>query len=944
MASVLTDATTPSTPEWSAEGDTSADPEHPEWTADSTSITLRWVEPDDGGSPITSYEIEVRAVDDSGSNTFEDAGEPKSDNTRISNLPGDRTEYTLTGLKPAQEYFFRIRALNNADRDSRAGEHPDDDNAQTNQIAERSDWSTATFETITTLGTTLGTHAAPASLTVEEDSDNLGNIDLTWPTPAVEGTLVPVTRYEIQFVQRDTSDPNNTDVADDLAALDALADGENILVPTPPTNTEYTHAGLPGLTRYAYRVRAVNSAGPGEWTVVVAGSSVTTAARAPGEIMLDARAVSANEILLEWNKPEDNGSGFMGYAVHRWIPVPTADNMGDWSEAIPVVGVDTTLYSDKGDDNNNGLIDGDEVALTAGTTYYYAVVPTGGTTTPTNTTPNFDGTTVDDAMASAMTTDGAPGAPTLMAEGGEDLGSIKLTITGVSNATSLELQRWENGGWNANITQPAVEDEEYIDSGLTPGVKYYYALRATNALGTGPWSNLVEEEATSGNPDPPVMTATAESNTSIRLTWTVPANNGTTITGYQIQKWVSNAWSSDDDDLPSGEEYTATQAIDNGLNAGATHYYRIRAVPQPIDTDTPTDNTDDEGWSAGEASELVTGEDAPPRSTKGNTQGGVPEAPTFTSNYEPIVSSSSIAITWGAAPTGTSSSAVAGYEVHKWNGSRWLLDGSTTGNVDDALTYTDRELAAGTRHYYIVRAVNEDDAVGKWSRTVSGTTTAPELEAPVLTAAERDTTSIRLTWTIPAANGNVISGYTLQRWNDTTFETIMVPEPQNPDSNIALVLAGDTTLYVDTGLVPGKQYWYQIQATVGDGGDMTNTSPYSAIASATTVAAAPGRPQSFTATADGESAIDLAWEAPASDGGNAIIRYELQRWDTDTPQPQWVNVTVSLLASSTSHEHTGLDADTRYVYRLRAVNRAPTNGGLGSWSTIASATTEAADE
>ena len=111
--------------------------------------------------------------------------------------------------------------------------------------------------------------------------------------------------------------------------------------------------------------------------------------------------------------------------------------------------------------------------------------------------------------------------------------------------------------------------------------------------------------------------------------------------------------------------------------------------------------------------------------------------------------------------------------------------------------------------------------------------------------------------------------------------------------------------------------------------------------SVTTIADAPGRP-SLTAEADGEDTINLTWDAlEDDDGGNAIVRYELERWDVDASR--WVSVSNSLSATTTSYEHDNLAPATRHIYRLRAVNRAPTNNGVGLWSTIASATTDAAE-
>ena len=77
----------------------------------------------------------------------------------------------------------------------------------------------------------------------------------------------------------------------------------------------------------------------------------------------------------------------------------------------------------------------------------------------------------------------------------------------------------------------------------------------------------------------------------------------------------------------------------------------------------------------------------------------------------------------------------------------------------------------------------------------------------------------------------------------------------------------------------------------------------------------------------------------AAPNGSAIIRYELQRWDTSTTNRRWVNVRNDLPSTRTSYKHPGLMADTSYVYRLRAVNRAADNGGLGLWSTIVFAST-----
>ncbi len=72
----------------------------------------------------------------------------------------------------------------------------------------------------------------------------------------------------------------------------------------------------------------------------------------------------------------------------------------------------------------------------------------------------------------------------------------------------------------------------------------------------------------------------------------------------------------------------------------------------------------------------------------------------------------------------------------------------------------------------------------------------------------------------------------------------------------------------------------------------------------------PAAPQNFTATpADGQ--VALSWSAPASDGGAAIIRYEVSSDNGGT----WVTA-----ATNTSHTFTGLTNGTEYTFKVRAVN------------------------
>ena len=90
----------------------------------------------------------------------------------------------------------------------------------------------------------------------------------------------------------------------------------------------------------------------------------------------------------------------------------------------------------------------------------------------------------------------------------------------------------------------------------------------------------------------------------------------------------------------------------------------------------------------------------------------------------------------------------------------------------------------------------------------------------------------------------------------------------------------------------------------------------------------------MSATANGQTRIDLAWAAPL-DNGAAITRYELEV--SDNGKSGWNGLGGQISASSTSYSHAELSAGTTKHYRIRAHN----SQGHSTWSDVVSATTEA---
>jgi len=74
----------------------------------------------------------------------------------------------------------------------------------------------------------------------------------------------------------------------------------------------------------------------------------------------------------------------------------------------------------------------------------------------------------------------------------------------------------------------------------------------------------------------------------------------------------------------------------------------------------------------------------------------------------------------------------------------------------------------------------------------------------------------------------------------------------------------------------------------------------------------PDPPTDFTAVA-GNGTVTLSWTASASDGGSAILRYEVSKDES---------VTWETASTTTGHTFVGLTNRTEYTFKVRAVNAA----------------------
>ena len=353
--------------------------------------------------------------------------------------------------------------------------------------------------------------------------------------------------------------------------------------------------------------------------------------------------------------------------------------------------------------------------------------------------------------------------------------------------------------------------------------------------------------------------------------------------------------------------YGSVQVTTSAQSTPGTYYYGACVSPVSGETDTTNNCSDAVAVTVGDV----------------GTAPGAPTGLTATADGQ-----TEIDLSW-TAPSDDGGADITGYLIEvSTNGSSWSDLVSDTGTITTG--YSHSGLTAGSTRHYRVSAINSA-GTSEPSSSDSATTDSPPVatapDAPTsLTATADDQTEIDLSWTAPSNDGGAdITGYGIEvstngsNWSDLVADT---------DST--------ATSYSHTGLTAGSTRYYRVSA-INSAGTSAPSSTDSATTDSPPAATAPDAPTGLTATADGQTEIDLSWTAPSNDGGAAITGYRIE---VSTDGSSWSDLVADTGSTTTSYSHTGLTAGTTRHYRISAINSA----GTGPPSSSHSATTTAAEE
>ena len=782
----------------------------------------------------------------------------------VANTGSNSTSYSHTGLTPGSTRHYRVSAINSAGKGQPSG--------------------------IATGATAAA--GVPAAPTINGAVGGTDSLTVSWSAPPSDGGS-PITAYDLRHIR---SDAANKGDANWTAAQDAW---------TGSGNLSYELTGLDGGMQYDVQVRAVNSAGDGSWSVTATGTP--TVEQSPPDPPANAQYQrEGTTAIVSW----DTSAGATHYKVYY-------DDFGSprcslLSSGRPS-GCEELAANLTGASYTHGSPDED-------TNYYWIAAC------------NAAGCSDIDSGNTARFVDNRPAAPA-NAQYVREGSTTVVSWSASAGADYYGVYYDDFFGTSCRLSSGSPSFCELLAGNVT-GTTYthanpdedrnYYWVVACNSAGcsdidSGNPAILVETTPSVTAPGAPTsLTATANGQTRIDLSWTAPSDNGgAAITGYRIEVSTDgSSWS----DLEAITGSVATSYSHTALTAGDTRHYQVSAI-----------NSEGTGQASNVDSATTS------QATTGSPDLSV-EVPSVSHSQPTPNLIFSLTVTVRNRGDGPSPATTVSYYRAT---SPTIIDNPSAGNTQVGTTDSVSTLEASdstdltvnltapssTGTYYFgacVKTVSgESNTQNNCSSSVAVTVQTgnrpPQLtgdvDDKVVELGESFTVDLSGLFTDPDGDDITSYGFTYR------IRGILTGTVNTKTGILSLraIAVGETIVAVDARDSNGRS---------GPSEDL-----FKVTVVAPETADKPSSPTDLSATADGQTVIDLSWTAPTSDGRADITGYRIE---VSTSGSSWSDLETDTGSASTSYTHSRLTAGSTRYYRVSAINSA----GTGPASTVASATTE----
>jgi len=482
-----------------------------------TSVSISWSPPqNNGGSPLTGYEIDYRVV-------------PNTSYSTLATLNNVTTTYTHTNLVTGKTYIYRVSAMNIIGTGNPSPE---------------------------VLATPTSSSAPPKNIAPNPPQNLVASvysstqINLSWGAPQSNGGPA-VSGYKIDF------------------SLDS-GNFTNLIANSGSSFTAYSHTGLQVGHTYTYRVFAINSIGTGN-SSNTATTTLTQVLTVPGSPTLSATAASATSVSLAWTAPANNGgSAITGYKIeyaNATSPYTVlVSNTGNSQTGYIHSGLVTgTMYSYRVTAINS---------IGAGNPSNVASAQPQETTTPTITTAvAISPTSVSLAWIKPSQTYGqvVNGYRIDQVINGNFLPVDETT----SSVTKYTIPNLTTGKTYTFAVTASLSGGSQTNPSPLVSVTPTSTSSSPDLTNQPPQTPTPEQNL--ALPDPPTgVNATLISQNTVLLSWVAPSNNGKLpVTGFKIESktGADGTWS-----IVTSNTGVQMSFIKSGLQTGTIYYYRVSSV------------------------------------------------------------------------------------------------------------------------------------------------------------------------------------------------------------------------------------------------------------------------------------------------------------------------------------------------------------------------------
>jgi len=414
---------------------------------------------------------------------------------------------------------------------------------------------------------------------------------------------------------------------------------------------------------------------------------------------------------------------------------------------------------------------------------------------------------------------GIPGIPTAPTITGITPGDTTLTVHFTAPAydggfpITTYAYTYNSGSSFEYVTAPV---SQIIITGLTNSQSYPVVIRASNTVGYGPDSNIVNGTP-STVPSAPTITGITPGNGQLSIAFTLSSTGGSAIIAYH--------YSTD-----GGANYRTTQTITSPITITTTS------------NDTPLIN----GTPYSVVIEAINSNGNGASSTPVSGTPGVPTAPTIT-GITPGNGQLSIAFT---PPLSDGGSPITGYKYTAFQATGPFIIQS--GGTISPFVITG--LTNGIPYTVEMQAVNSIGP-GAFSIQVSGTPIGTP-SAPTITGITPGNGQLSVAFTPPSTGGSAITGYQYSTDNGASFTS------GGQNSPITIIVTSTSGV----PLTNGTTYPVVIRATNSTGAGASST-PVNG-----TPSAVPSAPF-ITGIVPGNGQLIVSYCPPITNGGSAITNY-----------------------------------------------------------------------